>query len=67
MGKNMIELARTAITIALIAIFVVLLLMAPKGFELAPPDPVISSSASGLPSGDADVFARSPSAGTVVG
>lgn len=35
------ELAGTAITIALIAIAVVLLLMAPKGFELAPPDPVV--------------------------
>jgi hypothetical protein len=42
------ELAGTAITIVLLAIAVVLLLMAPKGFELAQPDPFVRSSASGL-------------------
>jgi hypothetical protein len=47
--ETMRELAGTAALIASIAIAVVLLLMAPKGFEIAPPDPVVSSNSAGLP------------------
>lgn len=43
------EFVNTAIIIALIAVAVVLLLLAPKGFQFGPPDPVVSSSASRLP------------------
>ena len=48
-GKPMREFVNTAIIIALIAIAVVLLLLAPKGFQIGQPDPVVSLSASGLP------------------
>lgn len=42
------EFFNTAIVILLIAIAVVLLLLAPRGFQLGPPDPLISSRASDL-------------------
>lgn len=45
------EFVKTAIVIALIAIAVVVLLLAPKGFQLGPADPIVSSSASGSPPG----------------
>jgi hypothetical protein len=37
------EIFNTAIVILLIAIAVVLLLLAPRGFQLGPPDPLVSS------------------------
>ncbi len=40
------EFVNTAIIIALIAIAVVLLLLAPTGFQFGPPDPIVNSSAS---------------------
>lgn len=41
------EFVRTAIIITLLAITVVVLLLAPKGFQFGPADPIVSSSASG--------------------
>jgi hypothetical protein len=43
---KMRELAGTVTLIASIAVAIVLLLTAPKGFEIAPPDPLVSSRAS---------------------
>jgi hypothetical protein len=48
-GKNMRGLAGTATLIASIAIAIVLLFMVPKGFEIAPPEPVVSSNSGKLP------------------
>jgi hypothetical protein len=44
-------LAGTITLIASMAVAIVLLFMAPKGFEIAPPDPIVDShsSGSGLP------------------
>ena len=44
------SLARTATVIASIAVAIVLLFMAPKGFEMSAPDPIVA--------GPADTFAR---------
>jgi hypothetical protein len=59
------EFVNTAIIIVLIAIAVVLLLLAPKGFQFGPPDPIVSSSVSGLPRRDASTFVRAPLARSV--
>ena len=50
------EFVNTAIIIALIAIAVVVLLLAPKGFQFGPPDPIVSSSAPGSPRGGTNSF-----------
>ena len=39
------DLARTVTVIASIAVAIVLLFMAPKGFELSAPDPIVAASA----------------------
>jgi hypothetical protein len=60
------EFFNTAIIILLIAIAVVLLLLAPRGFQFGPPEPLVSSRASGLMRGVADTFMQTPSAGPMV-
>jgi hypothetical protein len=42
------QLAGTATVIATIAVAIVLLFMAPKGFEIAPPDPLVNSQSPGV-------------------
>ncbi|MBZ9889172.1 MULTISPECIES: hypothetical protein [unclassified Mesorhizobium] len=63
--KKMREFFNTAIVILLIAIAVVLLFLAPRGFQLGPPDPLISSRASGLMRG-VDSIVQTPLTKTMV-
>lgn len=60
------EFFNTAIVILLIAIAVVLLLLAPRGFQLGPPEPLVSSRPSGLMRGVVDTFVQTPLTRTMV-
>ncbi|PDQ18308.1 hypothetical protein CN311_25430 [Mesorhizobium sanjuanii] len=57
------EFFNAAIVILLIAIAVILLLLAPRGFQLGPPEPFVSSRASGLMRGVVDTFVQTPFTG----